>query len=828
MAWFDSWTEETYALIMRATVGSCVLTRLQGELPQNSLHFVTEGIWDQACQCRPQTSPKRGQGYPPRKNYLACIPAHRIKEAGKETHLRAAKTRAAYSGHVHRARSWLQSHFPEEGTPPTPNHTGEDSEIYSDPNFKNVFERMPNRCSDKALALYLSWRGFQENSSQSTIDGVRAGFKMLWDEATNTFGVVMWHHNDAHHRWEGNPVLSAEVDDVVASIRHKVSSEGAERKHSGAMKKEYMDKILAWSESFCPLDTPLQYIRLVTIGYKALPSGESLNGKVKLTVTQHLEHLAFSAVAFTLWMRNYELLKLKRGDVKLDKTVIDGMFMKYLRGEELSLTVSECNAYFEIHLKNRKGWQRKLDKGMREADLQSNRYKIYPRPDMGKACDTLLHLVSWMKWVELVHLGRPMTEEDFLFPAIGTNGVLQPGEPLSHDTIQKWIDEAVVGSGIPRTFTTHCYRRGGAQYRFMFAPVGQRWTLARVWWWGGWAEGEHRDTLMHYLLNELNCYENDHSDALQPVPREGDRSLAGEAALVRPASTEALNMAHASITANMAALHTTVKEVKETSCSLSVDVREICQQLSDMSNLVIKALTLASAYSAPSGPVLRQGTTGSNAQAMPITAYQHSPAQTTTSSPPVIQSTSMPTAAIQSTSMPAAQPYLPTLNLQPTQTQFRMPRVVQLSDLSPSTSLPSQIGPQRTKARASTSLLGVVILDVPVLRPDGTWTAKSDSWRDIVHHWTEGEPRLDLHIPLKDWPYHYYNGKSGRQFNTKFQGDEETFLKVYGSAVGQGHTKLLKAILAARKQYCGAGERHRHLTSEEVCDDSSSGISKQH
>ncbi|KIO00089.1 hypothetical protein M404DRAFT_29910 [Pisolithus tinctorius Marx 270] len=153
------------------------------------------------------------------------------------------------------------------------------------------------------------------------------------------------------------------------------------------------------------------------------------------------------------------------------------------------------------------------------------------------------------------------------------------------------------------------------------------------------------------------------------------------------------------------------------------------------------------------------------------------------SSPPVIQSTSMPTVAhqhslaqtmallppaIQSASMPAAQPYLPMLNLQPTQMQFRMLQVVQPSDLSLSMSLPSQIGPQRAKACASTSLLGVVILDMPVLHPDGTWTAKSDSWRDIVHHWMEGKLWLDLHIPLKDWPYHYYNGKSSRQFNTKY------------------------------------------------------------
>ncbi|KIO06718.1 hypothetical protein M404DRAFT_104405, partial [Pisolithus tinctorius Marx 270] len=63
----------------------------------------------------------------------------------------------------------------------------------------------------------------------------------------------------------------------------------------------------------------------------------------------------------------------------------------------------------------------------------------------------------------------------------------------------------------------------------MFAPVGQQWTLAWVWWWGGWAEGEHCDTLMHYLLDKLNCYENDHSNVLQLVPHEGDHSLAGEA-----------------------------------------------------------------------------------------------------------------------------------------------------------------------------------------------------------------------------------------------------------------------------------------------------------
>ncbi|KAI6139164.1 hypothetical protein BKA82DRAFT_138465 [Pisolithus tinctorius] len=186
--------------------------------------------------------------------------------------------------------------------PLTPSHTGEDSKIYSDPEFRNAFEHAPNRCSDKALALYLLWRGFQENCSQSTIDGKYLQHAFL----SNSDGAMFygnWHHNHVHHQWEGNPVFSAEVEDIVASIRHKVNSKGAEWKHSGAMKKEYMNKILAWSGLLCPLDTPLQYIHLSMVGCKMLPSGKSLSRKVRLAVTWHLEHLAFGTVAFTLWTR---------------------------------------------------------------------------------------------------------------------------------------------------------------------------------------------------------------------------------------------------------------------------------------------------------------------------------------------------------------------------------------------------------------------------------------------------------------------------------------------------------------------------------------------
>jgi hypothetical protein len=103
-------------------------------------------------------------------------------------------------------------------------------------------------------------------------------------------------------------------------------------------------------------------------------------------------------------------------------------------------------------------------------------------------------MMRWVKYLEEDIYGRPLEADDYIFPSIGANGIVQTGEHISHDDVQKWITEFAAGADLPRangTFSTHCFRRGGSQYRFMFAPVGRRWTLRQVRWWGGWAEGEH-------------------------------------------------------------------------------------------------------------------------------------------------------------------------------------------------------------------------------------------------------------------------------------------------------------------------------------------------
>ena len=64
---------------------------------------------------------------------------------------------------------------------------------------------------------------------------------------------------------------------------------------------------------------------------------------------------------------------------------------------------------------------------------------------------------------------------------------------MSVDVVQKKITEMAMNAGIDGAehYTTHCFCHGGVQYRFMFALVGQHWTLAHIQWWDGWVKNEH-------------------------------------------------------------------------------------------------------------------------------------------------------------------------------------------------------------------------------------------------------------------------------------------------------------------------------------------------
>ncbi|EGZ29691.1 hypothetical protein PHYSODRAFT_475460 [Phytophthora sojae] len=66
-------------------------------------------------------------------------------------------------------------------------------------------------------------------------------------------------------------------------------------------------------------------------------------------------------------------------------------------------------------------------------------------------------------------------------------------------------------------FTSHTFRRAGAQYRFMFAVPERRWSLRMVKWCAGWTPNESSETLVRYLLDQAaNDEEKQLADCLAP------------------------------------------------------------------------------------------------------------------------------------------------------------------------------------------------------------------------------------------------------------------------------------------------------------------------
>ena len=109
-----------------------------------------------------------------------------------------------------------------------------------------------------------------------------------------------------------------------------------------------------------------------------------------------------------------------------------------------------------------------------------------PLDDEQPELDAFTHVSVWRAHLQTL-LGRPLQQDDYLFPAIASTGALKFGEAMNRSGIEVLLDTVVTHSGVMDgrngKFTTHCFRRGGAQYRFMWAK--RKWSLKAVKWWGG-------------------------------------------------------------------------------------------------------------------------------------------------------------------------------------------------------------------------------------------------------------------------------------------------------------------------------------------------------
>jgi hypothetical protein len=125
-------------------------------------------------------------------------------------------------------------------------------------------------------------------------------------------------------------------------------------------------------------------------------------------------------------------------------------------------------------------------------------------------------------YLKMLKKNEDISEKSFLFPKI--NGeTIDFSAPTSHAQITSYLNtlteklQLLENSSTGR-FTTHCFRRGGAQFRFMYSKP--RWSLEAIKWWGGWSSGEQGGSVYKYVLEEYSRIEYDYSDMLSPFRKD--------------------------------------------------------------------------------------------------------------------------------------------------------------------------------------------------------------------------------------------------------------------------------------------------------------------
>ncbi|KAJ7027994.1 hypothetical protein C8F04DRAFT_1212262 [Mycena alexandri] len=420
------------------------------------------------------------------------------KAAIRDEFSNAANTKTNYKGYLQRGAKILASvvalRREREKKEPGCSVDGIDIDLLA-----KAFEGSPNKHSVYALELYMTQKCVVENLGKSTAEGIHGAFAKYWDELPGGKYAGPYSFDEETEKVRGNPARAAEIQSFLKCIKTKARVKGsaATRRHAEATTIEDMRQMMQHSESVYPHEKLL----------RKAENNADLLAKIKHGMTR-----AFLPTGHTLWTRNFETCQIQMRDLSEGK----GPAPYYL-------------PFLGVFLENHKGWQKKQGY---DGPLESNHYDIYEQKDKPEI-DMKTHVERWRTLYRQL-IGRDFEPDDYLYPFVSPNGTIHAKRPMTHDTAQDLINEFALAAKIDKIFTTHCLRRGGSQYQFMFAPIGERWSLSIIWWWGGWAEGEQVDTLMRYLLDPLQSYESGHGDALYPFRNEPAKSFMGDSTALQP------------------------------------------------------------------------------------------------------------------------------------------------------------------------------------------------------------------------------------------------------------------------------------------------------
>ncbi|KAK7696317.1 hypothetical protein QCA50_000971 [Cerrena zonata] len=474
----------------------------------------------------PTKQPQRKK--PPVKSASSIGALEAARDKGKRDHLLSQRTVEGYNRYVLRGKEFLEvlvaskkAELEAEKSNSEEDRMKQYEELQE---LSKAFDPSPNTQSVRALELFITEKCFAQGCGGNTASGIHAGFKKLWDKIDRYYGD--YHVNEDTLKVTGNPANAPSVNELRRSVVNRDKGKDIARNHAEAIRYEDLAKMMDWSESVCSDDR--------------ISQTRSLSDQ--LHVAEHLMFRAYASTAFTLWSRNSETSSIKNRHYKRNCEGTDPYHIPH----------------DQVYLVNRKGWTRQS--GNTTAAM-GRMYEVYDQKDT-PAMDMRFYMQQWLRFLEDELLKRPLTDEEYIFPTIGQNGLVHTYQCIDHNAFQARLNMFAANTGLTVEYTTHSFRRGGAQYRFQYCPLGKRWALSRIRWWGGWAEGEQSDTLMRYLLDELSSQESSHHDALCPIQREASQSFNGDHILTSPVTIGEIRELFGSVGREFQRLHLDIEQGK--------------------------------------------------------------------------------------------------------------------------------------------------------------------------------------------------------------------------------------------------------------------------
>ncbi|KAF5371482.1 hypothetical protein D9615_009624 [Tricholomella constricta] len=414
---------------------------------------------------------------------LANIAHENVAQYNKVIH-----SNVAYNGNIRRSKEFLAMLIAQRK---------EDKIIVCEQGIptdelEKALDNPPNQYSAMVVEMFIAQKCVVEGCQQQVAEGIHAAFCRYWDTMDGTKYAGDYKLDKATNEVSGCPARAPCVLAIKKAMQTRGKATIATRKHAEALSIEDEQKLMQWSQCLC------SHERLEEVSSEKNRNGSTrpVKGKDEVAIPLTVEEVhfifehgfmrVFVTSAFTLWTRIVEAAH--RG----------------IHHTSRSTCITE-----------RAG---KMHRG--------NIYEIYPQdiPEI----DMYSHLPRWLKLYAAL-LGRELEPEDQLFPHISANGTIYPRQEMSYTTFSKLLTKFTTGANLVGWFTTHSFRRGGAQYRFVFAP--RKWSLNKVLIVAltvGLRCDFEVDTLMKYLLDSLQSYENGHGDALHLVPKGFSESFMGE------------------------------------------------------------------------------------------------------------------------------------------------------------------------------------------------------------------------------------------------------------------------------------------------------------